>query len=143
MAYINGSTTCTWRPMSERLMTVVETQEFIRRAAACLSEQAREAFIPYIAAYPEVGVIVPDTGGVRKVRWGIASRGKRGGVRVMYYYHSIDIPIFLLTVYAKNEKDDLSEKEKQAIKQLVKILVGTYQRGKTHGNRWREHYRRP
>jgi hypothetical protein len=61
----------------------------------------------------------------------------------MYYYHSIDIPIFLLTVYAKNEKDDLSEKEKQAIKQLVKILVGTYRRGKTHGNRWREHYRRP
>jgi mRNA-degrading endonuclease RelE of RelBE toxin-antitoxin system len=128
--------------MAEQLMTVLETNTFITRAATCLPNPEREAFIAYIAAYPEAGVRIPATGGVRKVRWGVDTRGKRGGVRVVYYYHDATLPIFLLTVYAKNERDDLSQRDKQRIKGLTATLVEDYRRRSPHGNRGREHYRR-
>jgi mRNA-degrading endonuclease RelE of RelBE toxin-antitoxin system len=128
--------------MAEHLMTVLETNTFINRAAACLPDPEREAFIAYIAAYPEAGVRIPETGGVRKIRWGVDARGKRGGVRVVYYYHDARLPIFLLTVYTKNERDDLNQRDKQRIKRLTATLVEEYRRRRPHGNRGREHYRR-
>jgi hypothetical protein len=112
--------------MGERLIAVAETQQFQQRAAVRMSDDERQAFIQYIAAYPDAGVIVPATGGVRKVRWGVDSRGKRGGLRVMYYYHDEDMPIFLLTVFAKNEKDDITPSEKKVMRQLVSLLVKAY-----------------
>jgi mRNA-degrading endonuclease RelE of RelBE toxin-antitoxin system len=128
--------------MVERLMTVLETNTFIKRAATCMPDPEREAFIAYIAAYPEAGVRIPETGGVRKVRWGVDARGKRGGVRVVYYYHGATLPIFLLTVYAKNERDDLSQRDKQHIRRLTATLVEEYRRRRPHGDRGREHHRR-
>jgi mRNA-degrading endonuclease RelE of RelBE toxin-antitoxin system len=128
--------------MAERLMTVLETNTFINRAATCMPDPQREAFITYIAAYPEAGVRIPGTGGVRKVRWGVDARGKRGGVRVVYYYHDATLPIFLLTVYAKNERDDLSQRDKQRIKRLTATLVEEYRRRSPHEDRGRKHYRR-
>ena len=65
-------------------------------------------------------------GRVRKVRWGAAGRGKRGGVRVIYYYHSECIPLFLLTVYAKAQKTDLSPAEKATMRRLVAEIVASY-----------------
>ena len=69
---------------------------------------------------------MPETGGVRKIRWGLAGRGKRGGVRVIYYYHSERLPLFLLTAYPKNEKANLTQAERNAMKRLVQILVAEY-----------------
>ncbi len=107
-------------------MTVVETREFQQRASKRMSDAERDAFITFIAERPDVGEVMVGTGGVRKVRWAIGSRGKSGGVRVIYYYHSHQFPIFLLTVFAKKEKANLSQKEKNEIKQLTRLLVETY-----------------
>ncbi|ETX00858.1 MAG: hypothetical protein ETSY2_38350 [Candidatus Entotheonella gemina] len=109
-------------------MTVVETREFQRRTAARMSEQERQDFITFIAGFPENGVLMRGTGGVRKSRWGAGARGKSGGVRVIYDYHSPEIPIFLLTVFAKNERDNRSQAERNILKQLTADLVTTYQR---------------
>ncbi len=116
-------------------MTIVDTREFQRRAATRMSEQERQDFIIFIAGYPENGALMRGTGGVRKSRWGAGARGKSGGVRIIYYYHSSDIPIFLLTVFAKNERDNLSQAERNVLKQLTADLVTTYQRGVSHERR--------
>ena len=113
-------------------MTVVETREFQQRAATRMSDTERQDFITFIAGRPEDGAIMVGTGGVRKSRWGAGSRGKSGGVRVIYYYHNRDMPIFLLTVFAKNERDNLSQREKNTLRQLVTALVNTYEASKTH-----------
>ena len=59
-----------------------------------------EAFVTFIAANPEAGDVIPDTGGVRKVRWTRAGSGKRGGTRVIYFYYDAGRPLYLLLVYA-------------------------------------------
>jgi hypothetical protein len=63
----------------------------------------------FVGANPDVGDIIPETGGVRKLRWSVRGRGKRGGVRVIYYFHSEAFPLFLLTVYTKNQKANLTK----------------------------------
>ena len=113
--------------MSERrYLTVVATRPFMAEAQRCLSIDEREQFIEYIACNPTAGAVIRDTGGVRKIRWGAAGRGKRGGVRVIYYYHSERIPLFLLTVYAKAQKADLSPTEKATMRCLVTEILASY-----------------
>jgi len=114
-------------PSEQRLITVVETQEFQARAARRMADHEREAFIRYLAEHPEAGDLMPGTGGCRKVRWGYDAKGKRGGVRIIYYYHSAAMPIFVLTVFAKNERSDLTPNERRILKQLASVLVKEYQ----------------
>ena len=68
----------------------------------------------------------PAVGGVRKVRWSRSGTGKRGGVRAIYYFHDESMPLFLLTVYPKNQQDNLSAAELRARKQTVSTLRSTY-----------------
>ena len=70
---------------------------------------------------------MPGTGGVRKLRWALEGTGKSGGCEVIYYYHNETMPIILLTVYPKSEKDNLSKEQQNALKRLVPVLVKTYQ----------------
>src|SRR5574340_49326 len=111
-------------------MTVVETPFFIRKVTGLLDEEERWDLIGFLAANPESGDIIPETGGVRKVRWAAQGRGKRGGVRVIYYYHSQAFPLFLLTAYAKNQKANLTGAERSEFKKLTTLLVRTYAKGK-------------
>ena len=104
-------------------MTVVETPTFIRDAAAVLKE-----LVTFLAINPEAGDLVPGTGGCRKLRWAAAGRGKRGGVRVIYYFHNESLPLFLLNVFAKNEKANLTKAEQNERKVLLPRLVAGYQR---------------
>ena len=106
--------------------TVVETRSFVTRAREVLSADERERLIGEIARAPDAGTILAGTGGVRKLRFGTRGRGKSGSVRVIYYYHDASMPIFLLTVFAKNEKANLSQAERNAIKKLVIELVAAY-----------------
>ena len=69
------------------------------------------------------------TGGVRKLRWAASGRGKRGGARVIYYYHSEDMPIFLFTVYAKAARADLLPGQRSEMKRIVADIVATYGKG--------------
>jgi predicted DNA-binding transcriptional regulator AlpA len=69
-------------------MTVVETERFLKDAGALLSDSERAELVAFVGANPEEGKVIPETGGVRKIRWALPGRGKRGGARVIYYYHS-------------------------------------------------------
>ena len=98
------------------LMTVVETAPYLARAQTRMTDDERMALINLVAARPDFGVLLD--GGIRKIRFGAGSRGKSGGVRVIYLYTDESVPIFLLTVFAKNEQDNLTAAE---LKELVKI----------------------
>jgi hypothetical protein len=105
------------------MITVAETTEYSRRAKKLLSEQERNDLIAYLAAHPEAGDVMEGTGGVRKVRWAREGKGKSGGVRVVYFYHNEGMPLYLLTLYGKSEKDNLSAGERNDLSKLVSILV--------------------
>ena len=105
-----------------RPIVVVETRPFQRFAADIWSDAEREEFIDAIARDPERGAVMQGTGGVRKVRWSREGMGKSGGARVIYYFHDEDAPLFLLTVYPKVQKDNLSRHERNAIKQVVTAI---------------------
>lgn len=79
----------------------------------------------FIAANPEAGDVIPGTGGVRKVRWARAGTGKRGGARVIYFYHDAGRPLYLLMVYAKARRENLTPDEKRAVGKLAAIIKGT------------------
>lgn len=107
-------------------MTVVETARFLKDAKSMLSDSEREELVAFLGANPAASEIIPETGGVRKIRWALAGRGKRGGARVIYYFHNERLPVFLLAAYGKNEKANLSMAERNAMKRLVLILVAGY-----------------
>jgi len=105
------------------MQTIAEMPEFIRNAASLLREDEIQALISYLAEHPSAGVLLAGTGGVRKLRWAREGRGKGGGVRVIYYFHSERLPLYLLTVFGKNEKANLTKAEANALSKLVKLLV--------------------
>jgi len=109
------------------LQTVVETPEFIKQATTCMDDESRADFIKYIAENPLAGDLIVGTGGARKIRWQASiNEGKRGGARVIYYYHDQDIPIFLFTAYKKNQKDNITAIEKGILKKIINLIVQTY-----------------
>jgi len=109
------------------LQTVVETPEYIKQANSCMDNTSRESFINYIAEHPLDGDLITETGGARKIRWTSNShQGKRGGARIIYYYHNQNMPIFLFTAYAKNERANLTSQEKKILKKIIKSIVQTY-----------------
>jgi hypothetical protein len=108
--------------VSDKPITVVETPLFVRQAAAVWDDAAREAFVDFIARNPERGDVIPETGGVRKVRWSVAGTGKRGGTRVIYFYHDADRPLYLLMVYAKARREDLTPDEKKTVRKIAAVL---------------------
>src|ERR1700678_3178837 len=110
--------------MSPRVpMTVVETPEFLAAARSMMNEEERGVLVDFLARNPQAGVLIPGTGGVRKLRWGLEGRGKRGGARVIYYHHDAEMPLFALTAYAKNERADLSQQDRNDFRQLTALLV--------------------
>jgi hypothetical protein len=112
--------------MADAPMTVVETAEFLKHAKGLMTDLEREALVAFVGANPEAGEVVPETGGVRKIRWALEGKGKRAGARVIYYYHSERLPLFLLSAFAKNRKANLSKGERNAMKRLVPALVAGY-----------------
>jgi hypothetical protein len=107
-------------------ITVAETPLFQRQAGKLWSDEESQAFIDYIARNPEVGDIIPDTGGVRKIRWSREGMGKRGGARIIYFYYHQGAPLWLLLAYAKADRTDMSADEKRAASNLVSQLKQIY-----------------
>jgi len=101
------------------MFTVVETPTFSKLAADYWSDDEREEFTAWIAANPETGDVVPGSGGVRKVRWSRPSRGKRGGVRVIYFNRFTRREIWLLLIYAKSARDSIPAHVLKAIKEDI------------------------
>ncbi len=108
--------------MTDKPITVAETPLFVRQAESVWNDAERETFVQFIARHPAAGDLIPETGGVRKMRWTRAGSGKRGGVRVIYFYHDPGRPLYLLMVYAKARREDLSADEKRAVRALAAVL---------------------
>jgi hypothetical protein len=107
-----------------QLQTVVELPEFLRRAKAIMAEDERAALVDFIAANPEAGASLG--GGLRKLRFARPGGGKSGGYRTVYVFGGTQVPIFLVTVFAKNEKDNLSKAEQAELVALSKGLIAHY-----------------
>ncbi len=105
------------------MITVAETAQFLKKVNQLLSDGEKSDLITYLSGNPQSGVLIQNTGGIRKLRWAKSGGGKSGGVRVIYYFHSNMMPLYLLTVFGKNEKANISMKEKQILSKLVKELV--------------------
>jgi hypothetical protein len=105
------------------MITVAETEPFQKKAKKVLSTEEKEDLIDYLAENPASGKLIQGTGGIRKLRWSIGSKGKSGGVRIIYYFHSEIMPLYLLTVFGKNEKSNISSEEKNLLSKIVKKLV--------------------
>ena len=108
--------------MRARPVAVAETDLFVRQAGKVWNDEERLSFIDYIARNPEAGDVIPETGGVRKVRWGRQGSGKRGGVRVIYFFHDVDVPLYLLMIYAKAQRDDISPDARRALQAFAARL---------------------
>lgn len=101
------------------MYTVIETPTFVKLAKDFWDDEDRIGFINFIAGYPEAGDVVPGSGGVRKVRWGSAGRGKRGGVRVIYFNRLANGEIWLLLVYGKSVREDIPAHLLRQIKEEI------------------------
>ena len=108
------------------LQTVVETPAYLAAARGVLSEDLRAEIVSLVAENPGAGVTLG--GGVRKVRVALPGRGKRGGARVVFLFAGENLPVFLLTVFAKNEKANLNAKEQRELIKVAKSVTARYRR---------------
>lgn len=114
----------------QSLVTVIETGLYLRKAEKLLSEEEREAVKTLLATNPEQGILIPETGGVRKARIPMQGRGKSGGGRVIYYYRNDTMPLHLLALFAKNEKANISKEERNMLAQWVRSIDAERTKGK-------------
>jgi hypothetical protein len=88
------------------------------------------AVVDRLAADPTCGVVIPCSGGLRKVRFGFGARGKSGGARIIYLFSGDSLPVFILAVFAKNEKSDLPAAERNALAKMIADVIGNYRKQK-------------
>jgi hypothetical protein len=101
------------------MFTVVETLLFQRQWPHYWTEDQRGEFAAFIAAHPDAGEVVPESGGIRKVRWGRTGTGKSGGVRVIYYTQTAAGQIVLLTLNAKAKTANMTGHQLKEIRRAL------------------------
>jgi len=105
------------------MITVAETEPFQKKISKLLSFEEKENLISYLSEHPKAGDLIQGTGGIRKLRWVKGAKGKSAGVRVIYFFHSEIMPLYLLAVFGKNEKANITAREKNHLSKAVKELV--------------------
>ncbi|MES2283485.1 MAG: type II toxin-antitoxin system RelE/ParE family toxin [Pseudomonadota bacterium] len=103
------------------MLTVVETLLFQKQWPMYWTEEERGDFAAYIAESPDAGDVVPESGGIRKVRWRRAGTGKSGGVRVIYFMRTLEEEVVLLTLYAKAKTDNITGAKLKEIRRVLEI----------------------
>src|SRR5580693_8768246 len=111
------------------MQTVVETPSYLAIANKLFSEEDRADIVSLVAADPESGDVMGGTGGFRKVRVARKGMGKSGGARVVYIWRNERFPVFLITVFPKNEKANLSKAERNELKKRADGIFNTYRKG--------------
>jgi len=119
--------------------TVVETPAFLASAAdERIGDDERQAIVLFMASNPDVGEIIPGTGGARKVRFAGRGKGKSGGYRVISFFAADDIPVFLLDVYSKDTQGNLSQAQRNELRKLLTALPRVWrERMKTKSSKHR------
>ena len=100
-------------------MIIVETKAFTARIVGLLSDDEYRDLQLNLVGQPAAGRVIPGTGGLRKLRWAASGRGKRGGARIIYFWHAASDRLVLLFAYAKNESDDLTAAQRQALRKII------------------------
>jgi hypothetical protein len=100
-------------------MVFIETSVFTRHVIEALTDEQYGLLQGFLVAQPDAGDLIRGSGGIRKLRWALPGRGKRGGVRVIYFWRVTESQILMLTMYAKNEQADLTAAQ---VKQLAKLV---------------------
>jgi hypothetical protein len=112
------------------MQTVIQTPTFLADAkAAGLDDSELAEITATIAANPLIGDIIPGTGGARKVRFGGRGKGKSGGYRVITYYAAEDVPVFLLALVDKGQRADISQADRNALREILGTLADEYREG--------------
>jgi len=107
--------------------TVIETHAFERGAKDVgLTEEEVHQITVFLSQNPMAGDVMKGTGGARKLRFALKDKGKSGGVRVITYYAAEDVPVFLLDVFSKNEKINLTKGERNELKAYLSGLADDY-----------------
>lgn len=107
-------------------VSVVETPAYLSQACRIMSEDERAEVVDRLAVAPSTGVVIRGTGGLRKMRVPLQGRGKSGGARVIYWFHSENYPAVLLWVFAKNEADDLTAAQRAALADATRALLDDF-----------------
>ena len=100
-------------------MQFIETSVFTHQVTSLLADDEYSQLQLALSVRPDMGVIIPHSGGLRKMRWSISGRGKRGGVRVIYYWIVAQDQILMLFMYPKSEQDDLTAKQLKILREIV------------------------
>jgi hypothetical protein len=114
--------------MTPSFITVVETGAYLRMGADLMNDAERSAVVDMIASNPQSGDLISGAGGLRKVRIPLSGRGKRGGGRVITFFHDLGMPVFLIAVYAKNEQADLNPAQRKQTKILTDSIRSQYRK---------------
>ena len=101
-------------------MRFVETPVFTRRIHGTLGDEQYRALQMALVRRPEQGSLIPGSGGLRKIRWGTESGGKRGGYRIIYYWERRSETFYMLFIYAKNEREDLTRDQIKTLGRIVR-----------------------
>jgi hypothetical protein len=109
-----------------KMLTIVELPEYRRKIGSKLTLEENASLISRLAKHPDDGVLIKGTGGIRKLRWAAKGKGKSGSVRVIYYFYNSSLPLFLLTLFGKDEKSNLSQAEVNELARLVILLRQNY-----------------
>ena len=100
-------------------MVIIETSIFTRQVQAFLDDDDYRRLQTVLVIRPDAGDLIPGGGGLRKIRWGTHGRGKRGGVRLIYYWAAKQDRILMLLMYAKNEQDDLTAEQLKVLRRII------------------------
>lgn len=100
-------------------MIIVETSIFTRQVMHLLEDEEYRLLQAILVNRPDAGAVIPGSGGLRKIRWGFGARGKRGGVRVIYYWAVQHERLVMLLLYPKNERDDLTKEQLKTLRGII------------------------